>query len=216
MLLAAAFPEVSLAELLDATVGQRDFWLLDLRKATFGRRALGRSACPRCTSGVDFEFDVDAFRVHEDKAKAGRIEFEGYAIDFRALTIRDLLRQDFERDVEAAQCALIEAAVVRATFEERPTPALSLPDTVVQAIGEAVWDLDPQSEIPLSLECPECGSEWSASFDVTSFLYGEVASHAKLLIEEVKSLARTYGWSEADILAMSPARRRLYLEPSKN
>ena len=35
---------------------------------------------------------------------------------------------------------------------------------------------------------------------------------AKRLLMDVHLLARAYGWSEAEVLALSPARRRFYLE----
>jgi hypothetical protein len=35
---------------------------------------------------------------------------------------------------------------------------------------------------------------------------------ARTALDEVRRLARGYGWSEQDILAMHPNRRRYYLE----
>jgi hypothetical protein len=36
--------------------------------------------------------------------------------------------------------------------------------------------------------------------------------HARSLLAEVHSLARAYGWTESEILALSPQRRSTYLE----
>jgi hypothetical protein len=47
---------------------------------------------------------------------------------------------------------------------------------------------------------------------VADFLAVEVAGLAKQQLLEVAILARAYGWSEAAILAMPPARRRVYRE----
>jgi len=44
------------------------------------------------------------------------------------------------------------------------------------------------------------------------FLWTEITSQARRLLHEVHLLATTYGWHEADILAMSAIRRQYYLE----
>jgi hypothetical protein len=49
-------------------------------------------------------------------------------------------------------------------------------------------------------------------FDIGAFLWEEIAAQARRLLREVHTLARAYGWREADILVMSAARRQAYLE----
>jgi len=62
------------------------------------------------------------------------------------------------------------------------------------------------------LSCPKCSHEWEMSFDICSYLWREVDNLAKRALREVAMLAAAFGWSESDILRMSPRRRRLYLE----
>jgi len=50
------------------------------------------------------------------------------------------------------------------------------------------------------------------TFDILTYLWSEIEDWAQRLLLEVHTLALAYGWSERDILAMSPRRRRLYLE----
>ena len=57
-----------------------------------------------------------------------------------------------------------------------------------------------------------CGHEWDELFDVVSFVWAELEVQACRLLQEVHVLARAYGWREGDVLALSPRRRRLYLE----
>jgi hypothetical protein len=71
-------------------------------------------------------------------------------------------------------------------------------------------DLDPQAELRLELACQGCGHRWMILLDVAPFFCREMAYLAVRLAREVNILARAYGWDEADILAMSPARRALY------
>jgi hypothetical protein len=47
---------------------------------------------------------------------------------------------------------------------------------------------------------------------VVSFFWMEVESWAYRILRQVHALASAYGWSEGDILAMSPWRRQFYLE----
>ena len=43
-------------------------------------------------------------------------------------------------------------------------------------------------------------------------LWAELEAVARRLAMEVHTLASAYGWSESEILSLSDARRRLYLE----
>jgi hypothetical protein len=48
--------------------------------------------------------------------------------------------------------------------------------------------------------------------DIITFFWMEIKTRARRLLTEVHLLARTYGWSENDILTMSPRRRTMYLQ----
>ena len=67
-------------------------------------------------------------------------------------------------------------------------------------------------ELQLELRCPDCGHQWSAILDISTFFWEEINNQAKHLVETIHTLARAYGWRETDILSMSPWRRQLYLE----
>ncbi len=56
------------------------------------------------------------------------------------------------------------------------------------------------------------GFVFSVAFDIVSFLWNELNAWAIRTLREVHILASAYGWSETDILAMSPWRRQFYLE----
>jgi hypothetical protein len=87
-----------------------------------------------------------------------------------------------------------------------------LPAPVVEAVEQAMAALDPAAELHLSLTCPECGHAWPEYLDPVAFLSVEIEAMARQTLEEVHMLASTYGWSEAEVLALSPWRRRQYLE----
>jgi hypothetical protein len=73
-------------------------------------------------------------------------------------------------------------------------------------------DVDPMAHVEMRLTCPECRAEWMVPFDIASYLWAEVSDRAMRLLRDVNTLARAFGWSEADILALAPRRRQLYLE----
>jgi hypothetical protein len=80
------------------------------------------------------------------------------------------------------------------------------------AIAEAMVEHDPRAEMRLAMHCHACQHSWSTIFDIVSFFWTEIEASAKRLLREVHTLAKAYGWREADILALSSARRQCYLE----
>jgi hypothetical protein len=62
------------------------------------------------------------------------------------------------------------------------------------------------------LTCPNCCNQWEGQFDIASYLWTEINTWARHMLQEVYLLARAFGWSEYAILTMSPQRRQLYLE----
>jgi hypothetical protein len=83
---------------------------------------------------------------------------------------------------------------------------------VVGAVVDRMARSDPQADVRLESACPACAHRWSSPFDIFCYLWSEIEDWAERLIREVHALALAYGWSERDIIAMSPRRRRLYLD----
>ncbi|MFZ4506489.1 MAG: hypothetical protein ACOYON_02185 [Fimbriimonas sp.] len=75
----------------------------------------------------------------------------------------------------------------------------------------SIGDTDPLAEIGFEPTCLECGHSWHVGLDPASFVWSAVESRASAILGEVHTLARAYGWSEREILDLSPARRHLYL-----
>jgi hypothetical protein len=71
---------------------------------------------------------------------------------------------------------------------------------------------DPGAEVRMALSCPICGHAWSATFDIVSYLWSEIEDWAQRLLADVCVLATACGWSERDILGLSPTRRQIYLD----
>lgn len=197
------------------TVGQRDRALLDLRSALYGRWLDCVATCPGCDNPVEFTLDAVELRGAGPGAEHTadhQIHTNGYEIAFRLPTAQDLAVIAATDDESTARKMLIDRCVTTATFDDLPVRARELPREVVDAIGKRIGELDPDAETRLDLTCPHCAHSWSLLFDIVSFLWAELSASAKRLLHEVAALARAYGWRETDILAMSPTRRRVYLE----
>ena len=70
---------------------------------------------------------------------------------------------------------------------------------------------DPGAQVELEVRCP-CGDSWVDELDIRSVVWADLTDWVGRTLGEVQQLAMAYGWSESDILAMAPWRRRWYLE----
>ncbi len=106
---------------------------------------------------------------------------------------------------------LLKRCIVSARHAGEACDLGSLTEDVLAALGRRIEELDPQAEIRIDLTCPQCSHKWDVLFDIASFLWTEINHWAERTLRTVHKLARAYGWSERDILNLSPVRRQLYL-----
>jgi hypothetical protein len=88
----------------------------------------------------------------------------------------------------------------------------ALPGQALEALQAQLEETDPFAALELQIHCPHCGNVTESDFDIADFLWREVEAEAMRLLRDVHVLARQYGWREADIIAMSPLRRQMYVE----
>jgi len=138
----------------------------------------------------------------------------GIAVRMRVPHAADLAAISAEADVPHARAALLRRCVQASTADGGPLAPEQLPDDVVAAIGARLADADTRADIELAPVCPRCGHRWAVVFDVCAFFWREIDAWARRILNEVHLLASRYGWSETDILRMSPWRRGFYLERS--
>lgn len=196
-------------ELARLTIGDRDARLLDVREGTFGSRAAGVAACERCGARVEFELDLHSLRVGRPPANEGRVEAGGWHLRFRLPNSDDLNAAASAADPRRALAA---RCVVEAWQDGAAVAEPELPPSTLAGLAAAMADNDPQAEVLLDYTCPDCGEQGQTLFDIVAFLWEELRAQARRLLVEVATLAHAFGWSEADILSMSAARRRAYLE----
>ena len=88
----------------------------------------------------------------------------------------------------------------------------ALPADVRAALARAMAESDPLAEVLVAVSCPACETVFAADLDLGAFVWAELRAHAQRLLREVDVLARAYGWTEADVLALDDRRRGAYLE----
>ncbi len=221
-ILAAACPELAPDAPAGLTVGCRDALLLEARERTFGPELAATAHCPACDEALEFTARTRDLRLSEETqvADAGKASFQwsrpGSQVTFRLPAAGDLEAVGDLAVAAAAERALLTRCVLAANLDGVAVGGAELPEDIAAevsaAIGATAAAHDPQAEILLDLACPACGHRWQSPFDIAGFFWAEIAAQARQLLREVDILARAYGWHEADILALTPARRQGYIE----
>ncbi len=219
LLLAAAEPEMSVDALAELPLGACNARLLELRERTFGRTLTSVATCPQCGTRLEAELDSSELRAVHRETPFAPIPFavDRYRVQFRLPSTADLAVAA-EADMQAARRMLLERVIVEPDVSELATGgaeapgASGLPPFVLDAIAARMAEADPLASIRLALTCAHCGHAWEAALDIAAFLWDELDAWAQRILREVHTLASAYGWSEREILALSPQRRQAYLE----
>jgi hypothetical protein len=205
-LAAAAAPAAARDDVAALPLGRRDARLLALRDTALEATA----GCPAC--GETVEFSPDAAQLLEvQPAPVVPLETDGFTVRWRPPDSRDALAAAAAPGPAAAHRILLERCVLAAGGPAGPTDATELPAAVCDALDAAMAAADPLAEILIDLACPACATAFGADLDVASFVWAELDAAAHELLGEVDELARAYGWSEPEVLALSDRRRAAYL-----
>jgi len=213
-ILAAAEPGVSFDDLAALPLGCRNARLRTLREATFGPRYQALASCPACNEPLELGFDAGDVAPAEagPGAAPATLRLGDYTIEVRPLDTTDLVAAARCPDVETARQVLARRAIGVARRGDAAVTLDTVPDELVPALAAHVEAADPDTDTVLEVTCSACGIRWDAALDIAGYLWAEIEAEAIRLLRDVHCLARGYGWREADILAMSPFRRRAYLE----
>ena len=194
-------------------VGRCDALLFELRRSLFGAQLEAVATCPGCAAEVEFVVGLDDVTPAVAGTITARalIEEDGYRVECRPPRNADLRALD-ELGREAELADLLERCVTAAHGPDGTAlAARELPMAIGEAVATSLAEHDPGAHVPLGVRC-DCGAEWVDELDIRSVLWTEVSEWAARTLDDVQQLARAYGWSEADILAMTPWRRNWYLE----
>jgi len=213
LLLQFAWPDDAVAQW---PLGLANARLLELRAALFGSAWDCVADCPACDQVAEVRLDIAAMLVVAPNASAAQAP-TWHALDesvatpcFRLPVLADLANGGPADATSASQLlrAIVAAPAAHATDGEQ----LDIQPHMRAAIEQQLLRLDPLAAIDIVMECPACGHRWRAAAEVTGMLWADVSALAKRLLADVTRLAAVFGWSESEILGLSPARRQLYLD----
>lgn len=211
-ILLLVMPEHNRDELAALPLGQRDTLLLALRRATFGESLPGKSHCPQCGEAVEFELSCSALAADVSEPQYKHISHDGYSMTIRPLNSFDLAAAAGKTSVQQAHDLLLRRCVAEARYQGKMIEPETLPQEIENSITETALTADPQAEMLLDLNCPACQHHWHNILDIGHILWLEISTRAQRLLVDVHQLAKAYGWTEAEILKLSPARRATYLQ----
>ncbi|CAN7762044.1 hypothetical protein LJR130_007105 [Variovorax sp. LjRoot130] len=204
LLAAAARPDWPAEAIADLPLGAVNASLLQLRAACFGPRIDGHADCPRCGQRLAFALDArELLAPAQDDDLAPR-EAEVAGLRVRAPSLRDLAAVAADADAERAARQVLARCTLAGD-------AARLDEAALRAVEEGLDALDPQADLALALQCVACGHADLVQLDAGQLLWEEIEARALVLLREVHHLAGAYGWSEAQILALTPTRRASYL-----
>lgn len=196
-----ARPKWSRDQLADLPVGELDSLLVGLRERLFGPAIEATLTCPACGALLDLAVGR-LTPAHPAPAEVTPA--------WRPATARDLLALAGERDPDRARRRLIERCAVRKhSRADAPDPELS--EETLDEGARAIAAADRAADMVLAVTCPSCGTSCPAPFDIASFFWQELDAWATRLLWDISTLAAALGWSERDIVALSPRRREHYL-----
>jgi hypothetical protein len=210
-MLASAFPERSAEELAQLPLGCRNALLLAVRRATWGEWLDAQEQCPACNEQVEFSFSCSVLAAGEPPPSEWQLESGRHRLTLRPLNSLDAAAAARHGDLAGAYAEMLARSVVAAECDGEQVAPGALPADASSAVAASLAAHDSRAELLLDLMCPACNHSWQTCLNIANFIWSELTAHAMRLVEEVHTLAQTYGWAEADILAMSDIRRSAYI-----
>lgn len=213
-MICAADPSLSDRQVRSLPLAQRDRKLLDIRSRFFGDLCTCTDCCPHCTVVREFEFAIHDLLEHtKDQEKAEiSVRADDYQVTVKAPTSLDIEQVlNSPKPDETRTSALLNRCIASATREGAAVAVDQLPESLIEPLVKAMAEAQELADIRFGLTCGECGTGWSAPFDITRFLWNEIDYLARRLLHEVHRLASVYGWTDRDILLIPPRRRAFYL-----
>ncbi|MEH0553609.1 hypothetical protein [Streptomyces sp. B21-101] len=191
-----------------ADVGSRDAVLVDVLSRFTGGVVQACVRCTGCGEQLDVPLDLTAFPRTPWREPGALLEAEvsGLGVRFRLPSTGDL-RLLRGRDAVAGRLLLLARCV-----QAEAGRGEDLDEETAAAVEAAMEEAAPGGAVTVHTGCPDCGVETAAALDIPALLWAEVQTQAVALLHQVHVLATAYGWTEPEVLALSPARRAAYLE----
>jgi hypothetical protein len=180
-----------------------------IRRAWLGDLIRTEALCPdsACRERIDVSFGIEQYISHR-----------------RSLRRRNVLPAGEDgwyvlRSASARFRVPRVADVLEAMGAEQPALALAercvegdVSGSLARRIDRALEALAPRLEGLIGGRCPACDEQVTLRFDPLGYVLDELREAFGSIQLETHTLASTYGWSEAAILALPRARRQRYVD----
>jgi hypothetical protein len=192
--LAAASESSSVNLAHEESLGAFNRRLARLHSEVIGRPVEAKVACP-CGQELELVLPLGSVAATPDPPQRIEIEADGPRA-FRLPRLSEVALAQEPRALARA-CALDGGDV----------------DEEHLSVLEAAWSAaDPAAEIALEFTCTACTAPIRAQADLALFVARDLDLRVRALLAEVHGLARAYGWTEAEVLAVPASRRRAYAD----
>jgi hypothetical protein len=215
LLLAPLLPDRTQHQLLALPIGERNEYLIALHRQLAGERLTLMVECPECRHRLEFTLEPAALaprEIGDVTALEVAVSGDGWSAVVRPLSTLDLGAVAHEVSIEDAARELRRRCVIGVEIDGRPAGPDDLDETMFMAIADRLVEIDGGADVPLALQCVDCGARWRSLFDAADIVWQEISVQARHILDDVHALATAYGWTESDVLALSPRRRKYYLE----
>lgn len=212
---------------LQLTPTDLDFFILRLRQLMLGDRILCDVRCqaPGCKARIDVSFSIDQYLDHHLTA-CGRLRGRGWIAEstdepgwFCIKDSRRAARSGADAVFRLPTAAdLLDVATQRDAAAELTRRCIrSEPESVRQRrLAEAAMEgIAPNLSQNLQGRCPDCAANVDIHFDPRHYCLRELRDRAKFVYQDVDAIARSYHWSESDILALPLMRRIRYADAAR-
>jgi len=212
-------------------VADRQYLLLQLRRATFGDQVHADLMCPwpDCGAQVSIDFPIADLPVEEQQCRSA---LHTMTLSPAALAAGPELGGDGEvcfrlpdggdqeelsgllAHNEAEALTELLCRCLRRLGPYQPPDrehVWALPALARAEIEQRMRQCAPKVEQSMTAQCVGCGRGFIAPFDVQRFLFGELRTDSRLLYQEVHYLAYHYHWSEQEIMSLTRDKRHTYI-----
>lgn len=214
LLAAAGDPGLAVGDVGASAIGRVNAALLRCCSAVSGRWLPATAPCPACDQAVEFSLDAATLlHLAEQTPLPTPLDADGWHVVWRPLTLDDLEVAAAGKTAAERESTLL-ARCAESVKDPDGTPSApgELPSAVRAALVAALSAADPLAEVVAAVACPACGAGFHATVELERFAWVEVDAAARRLLLDVDCLARAYGWTEDDVLALSDRRRSAYLQ----
>lgn len=202
-------------QITQLSIGERDARLLQLREWTFGYTLKNQINCPNCNETIEWEADSRELHLQplgqDFSERIFHFTIDDFDLHFRLPNSIDIAKVLSGGLNDMSERKILSDCLVKIHQNNRECSPADLPEEVFNALDERMAKEDPQADIRMNLTCPVCRAPAEVYFDIASYFWAEINNWSYRVFQEVYLLAKTFGWSEKDILNMSAHRRQLYI-----